>query len=203
MSWFVSLWLICAPVLASDVNEAEHVRLSEDLKQLTNRQLWLGADKKFHELEKLGVEMTFEDLMNGAYAARSLGDMQSAYDRLKRAARIKGTREVVDWLYTIDANYGQVDLAATPPRGVTLEIAEVPFDPDQRLAVEAAVAKIKKDGNYTGLLPRGAYTYAGQSFKVEPGIAVRIEVSPRMKKTSGEVVNVTTTPAPTDGAAPQ
>lgn len=201
MSILVALWLSLAPALAGDdVSEAEHRRLSEDLKQLTSRQIWVGADRKFQELEKLGVEPTYEDLMNGAYAARSLGNMASVYDRLKRAAKLKGTREVVDWLYTIDANYGPVELTASPPRGVTLEPTETPFDPDQRLAVEKAVELVKKDGNFAGLLPRGDYAYAGQHFHVEPGIAVKLELAPRMKKTQGELITTTTTPAEGGGA---
>ena len=50
-------------------------------------------------------------------------------------------------------------------------------------------------------LPRGVYTYAGQEFKVEPGLSVRIEVSPKLKKTSGELITVTTTPTE-DGGSP-
>jgi hypothetical protein len=194
MHWILSLLLSTGIAAASDVGEAEHVRLSGDIEQLANRQLWAGVEKKFAELEKLGVEMSYEDLLHGAYAARALGNAQEVYDRLKVAARVKGTKEVVDWLFTIDANYGQVGLIATPPRGVTLVPGELPFDPDQRICVEAAVEQVKSKGTFSGLLPRGTYTYAGQEFKVEPGIAVKIEVSPRMKKTQGELVTVTTTP---------
>lgn len=202
MIWLLSFLLVSEPARATDVGEAEHVRLSEDIEQLANRQLWTGVEKKYAELEKLGVEMTFQDLLHGAYAARALGNTQSAYDRLKKAAKVNGTREVVDWLYAIDAGYGQVELVATPPRGVALEVAEMPFEPDQRIAVEAAMEKVKKDGKFGGLLPKGAYTFAGQTFTVEPGIAVRIEVSPRMKKTNGELVTVTTQPVG-DGAETQ
>ncbi len=186
---------------AADVNAAEHIRLSGDIEQLASRQLWAAVEKKFAELQKLGVEMTYEDLLHGAQASRATGNAQAAYDRLKVAARLKGTREVVDWLYTIDANYGQVTLLATPPRGVLLEVAEVPFDPDQRICVEATAERVKKEGGFTGLLPRGTYTFAGQQFTVEPGIALRIEVSPKMKKTEGELIKVTTVPAEGASAA--
>ena len=107
----------------------------------------------------------------------------------------------MDWLFTIDANYGHVELLATPPRGVALTSTELPFDPDQRLCVEASIETVKKDGVFSGLLPRGVYTYAGQEFKVEPGLSVRIEVSPKLKKTSGELITVTTTPTE-DGGSP-
>ncbi|MDP2306665.1 MAG: hypothetical protein Q8P18_11640 [Pseudomonadota bacterium] len=206
MTLILALFLVAGSASAADVGEAEHIRLSGDIEQLAGRQLWAGVEKKFAELEKLGIEMSYDDLLHGAQAARALGNAQNAYDRLKVAARIKGTREVVDWLYTIDANYGQVMLIATPPRGITLEVAEVPFDPDQRICVEATAERIKKEGGFSGLLPRGRYTFAGQQFTVEPGIALRIEVSPKMKKTEGELIKVTTTPiegTPLPGAAPE
>ena len=182
-----------------DVNEGEHVRLSSEIKQLATRQAWSGVEKKYEELEKLGVELNFDDLLHGAYAARALGDAQAAYDRLKIAAKDKGTKEVVDWLYAIDVGYGRVELIATPPRGIELAAELMPFDPDQRTAVTAAIEKVKDEGQFLGLLPKGKYTFAGTSFEVQPGIAVRIEVAPKMKKTSGDVVNVSTTPV--DGAA--
>lgn len=199
ISTILALLLSVGTAAAADVHAAEHIRLSGDIEQLASRQLWTGVEKKYAELEKLGVEMSYDDLLHGAQAARALGNAQAAYDRLKVAARIKGTREVVDWLYAIDANYGQVALLATPPRGVLLEVTEVPFDPDQRICVEATAERVKKEGGFTGLLPRGTYAFAGQQFTVEPGIALRIEVSPKMKKTEGELIKVTT--SPTDGAS--
>lgn len=179
---------------SAEVNDGEHVRLSSEIKQLSTRQAWPGVEKKFEELDKLGVELTFDDLLHGAYAARALGNAQSAYDRLKVAARLKGTKEVVDWLYTIDTVYGRVELIATPPRGIVLEPELMPFDPDQRTAVAAAMQTVAHDGQFLGLLPKGKYVFAGTSFEVQPGVAVRIEVAPRMKKTNGEIINMSTSP---------
>lgn len=193
-----------------DRGEAEHTRLSGEIEQLAERQVWSGVEKKFLELEKLGVELTYDDMMHGAYAARALGDMSSAYARLKKAARIDSTKEVIDWLYAIDMNYSSVDLVAVPPRNVDLAVEEMPFDPDQRIAVEKAQGTVEDKGTYTGLLPKGNYVFAGQPFTVQPGIGVRIEVSPKMKKTEGIRVEVQKSPtwggesgggenAPTDG----
>jgi hypothetical protein len=202
MTVLLALALAASPARAVDALEAEHIRISGDIEQLATRQLWVGVEKKFAELKKLGVEPSFDDLVHAAYAARALGNAQNAYDRLKVAARINGTREIVDWLFTIDANYGQVQLVATPPRGVSLTSTELPFDPDQRVAVDAAIEHVKREGSFSGLLPRGSYTFAGQPFTVEPGIAVRIEVSPKLKKTEGELIKVTSTPVEDGAAAP-
>lgn len=187
-------FLLSLPAFADDRQAAEHTRISGDIEQLAERQVWSGVEKKFLELEKAEITPTYADLMHGAYAARALGDMSLAYGRLKRAAKLDSTKEVIDWLYAIDMNYGSVELAATPPRNIALEIESLPFDPDQRVAVEKAVEVVASKGGYVGLLPRGAYIFAGQSFKVEPGLSVRIEVSPKLKKTSGITVNVQTTP---------
>jgi hypothetical protein len=187
----LALW---APAHAVDRSEAEHLRLSGELDQLSQRQLWSGVNRKFAELEKLGVELTYDDLLHGAHAARALGDMSAAYSRLKRASRLDSTKEVIDWLYAIDMNYGSVELLRNPKKGDLLSAAEMPFDPDQRAAVDLAVATVADSGTFSGMLPRGAYTFAGQDFSVQPGIGLRIEVSPKMKKTQGIVVNVQATP---------
>ncbi|MFZ5478441.1 MAG: hypothetical protein ACOZNI_16855 [Myxococcota bacterium] len=191
MTWLLSLWLSAVPAFATDVSEGEHMRLSEDLKQLASRQLWQGVEKKFQELEKLGVELSYADLLYGAHAARALGNTRNAYDRLKRAVKLDGTKEVVDWLFAIDSNYGPVELVAHNPKGVVLACDEIPFDPDQRLSVEAAIDIVKHEGSFTGLLPKGRYTYGGEELIVYPGVSKRIELSPRLKKTQGIVVSPT------------
>jgi hypothetical protein len=190
----VVLLALASPASAVDRSEAEHLRLSGELEQLSQRQLWAGVNRKFADLEKLGVELTYDDLLHGAHAARALGDMSAAYARLKRASRLDSTKEVVDWLYAIDMNYGSVELLRNPKKGDVLAAAELPFDPDHRAAVELAIATVADSGSFSGMLPRGAYTFAGQPFSVQPGIGLRIEVSPKMKKTQGIVVNVQATP---------
>ncbi|MBM4392290.1 MAG: hypothetical protein FJ090_14310 [Deltaproteobacteria bacterium] len=187
-----------------DRGDAEHMRISGEIEQLAERQVWSGVEKKFRELEKLGVELSYDDMMHGAYAARALGEMSGAYERLKKAARIDSTKEVIDWLYAIDMNYSSVDLVAVPPRYVVLTVEEMPFDPDQRTAVEKAQATVADRGLYAGLLPRGNYVFAGQPFAVQPGIGVRIEVSPRIKKTEGIRVELQKSPVwgSSDGSTP-
>lgn len=197
MNLLLSLLLSLSPALAVEFSEAEHVRISGDMEQLASRQLWDGVEKKFQELSSMEVDagqsiMTFEDLMFGAYAARAKGRMMDARDRLIRAARfdmpLERAKEVADWLDAIRSNFGQVRLVAHNARNVPLTADTMPLDPDQRLAVEMAVQTVQRTGTYAGLLPRGGYTFAGHAFKVEPGIAVSIEASPRLKKTEGNVI---------------
>lgn len=196
---------LAAPHGAEDADPArsaaEHTRLSGDLERLAGRQLWSGAEKKFQELERLGVDLSSDDLVHGADAARALGNMEGAYRRLKAASQIEPTKIIVDTLFAIDANYGLVELSANAPKQDTLlEPALMPFDPDARVAVQAAMASVRTSGGYKGLLPRGDYVFAGQPFSVQPGIGVRIEVSPRLRKSAGDIVKVATMPTWGSGA---
>ncbi|MFT5686216.1 MAG: hypothetical protein ACI8RZ_007172 [Myxococcota bacterium] len=89
---------------------------------------------------------------------------------------------MIDWLWEIDSNYGHVELLTVPNRSTELVVAEMPFDTSQRKAVEIAVAAASDDGTFSGLIPKGSYTFSGQSFMIEPGVSVRIEVSPRVRR---------------------
>lgn len=175
--------LTAPPALAADeVAAAEHDRIAGEMERLAERKIWAGVERKYGELEELDAPMTLDDLLIGAHAARELGDVAAAYKRLKAAAKIKGTKEIVDWLWDIDNNYGHVDLVAVPARSAELTAVQMPFDPNQRRAVDAAIKRSKQDGAFRGLLPAGAYSFAGQKFEVVPGISVKIEVSPRMRR---------------------
>ena len=162
--------------------EAEHIRLSVEMERLAQRLTWNGVERKYLLLLELGVELNHSDHLHGAYAARELGDVAACYERLRAAAARDASKEVIDWLWDIDNNYGHVSLSTSPPRAAILTMNELPFDPNQRRAVDAAVALVREDGTFSGLLPRGPYAFAGQSFTVEPGISVRIEVSPRARR---------------------
>lgn len=168
------------------VADAEQVRLSQDIKQLTQREAWVGVERKFEELEALGLPLSYDDLYRGACAARALGDAQAVYDRLKAASLVDPRRDVLDWMYAIDSNYAHIELLSDRPRGGTLTTSAMPFDPDQRSAVLLAMAKVQREGSFTGLLPRGTYTFLGQTFTVDPGVAQHVEVRARRKKTEEE-----------------
>lgn len=178
----LTLALSASPAQAKDETQAEHDRLSGEIDKLASRLVWSGVERKYRELERLGVEPGFDDLMHGATAARELGDVERCYQRLKGAAKLNSTKDVLNWLWEIDSNYGHVELLTVPSRAAELEVAEMPFDPNQRKAVEFAMAGTRQDGIFVGMLPKGVYTFATQGFQVEPGLAVRIEVSPRVRR---------------------
>ena len=173
--------------------EAEHVRLSDDIETFAQRQLWPAVEKQFGELSRRGIPPSRQDLVHAAMAARAQGNMLAASERLKAAATLEPSKDVLQLLGAIDQHYGLVELLAANRDGV-LEATEMPFEPDMRSAIEGAIAQVAKTGTFRGLLPRGGYIFAGQAFDVEPGLTVRVEVDPRVKKTDGIRVDVTTMP---------
>lgn len=182
-------WLsLVAPVLVAHATddaqhlEAEHARISDEMERLADRKVWSGVDRLYRKLEALEVEPNLDDYMLGAYAARELGQVLFVQERLKAAAKVHQSKDIVEWLWKIDNTYGRVELVSVPPRSTTFEAGVMPFDPDQRKAVEAAIKSVSDDGMFVGMLPVGEFTFSGQAFKVEPGLSVRIEVSPRVRR---------------------
>jgi hypothetical protein len=186
----MSLLLICTVAWAGegDVVEptqaqiAERDRISDELRKLSKRGVWSGAERKYGQLMKLGLPVSADDHLTAAYAARESGELNEVYERLQAAAAVEGTQEIVDWLYDIDHNYGRVTLIADGKRSAVLSARDMPLDPNQRKAVEAAIEICRSKGTFVGLLPRGHYEFATQAFRVEPGVGVRVEVSPKMRR---------------------
>ena len=160
--------------------KAEYWRLHDEMQRLAKRQVWTGVARLYAEIEELeGVQLTYDDYVAGAMAARHEGEVLLAYERLTEAAKIDGTREVIEWLWSIDTAYGRVQLSTDPPGPTTLSIEQMPMLPDQRAAVEAARRKIEEEGIYDGMLPEGTYTFADQTFTVTAGPKeVNIVVTP-------------------------
>ena len=201
---------------------AEKDRIGDEIKRLMERGIWDGVERKYRDMEQLGVDLNEKDYLNGAYAARELGDVSATHERLWLALKSarKEPKDVVDWLWDIDNHYGRVELVCVPPRGSSLEINEMPLDPYQRKAVEEAQKKVQRDGIFRGMLPAGRYTFTTQEFTVQAGITHRIEVSTRARRhglvepviirpddagaaASAGGAPTPQSPPPTDDAAPQ
>lgn len=182
---FLNAFLICSLWLGSaqadsDVIEAEQQRLSDEIRNLSRRQVWKGVEDKYTEIVALGATPSFRDYLYAAHAARALGDISSVYDRLLEAAQIEPTKEVIDWLWSIDKAYGEVVLIGDR-RGSALEMERLPIDPTQRAAVAAACEKVAEFGTFTGVLPAGDYVFNGSAFEVRPETAIHIDVAKRAK----------------------
>jgi hypothetical protein len=166
----------------ADAAMAEVHRISDEIRALGRRQIWSGVERKYLQLLKLEKSTPSDVHLVAAYSARERGELLSVYDRLSRAAQGKATQTVVDWLWDLDHNYGRVELIADRRRTAKLVANEMPLDPSPRKAVQTAIEVCDETGKFKGLLPRGGYSFVGQTFRVEPGISVRVEVSPKMRR---------------------
>lgn len=150
--------------------QAEYNRVSQQLKELAERNAWGGVERTYRELRSFGVPLAFEDHMGGAQSARALGDVTSLRQRLRFASALSpGNDEVEGWLGEIKRNYGEVSLLCDPGK-VALERDSVPFDPNQAAAMRFAQAEIERRGQFDGLIPAGDYAFDQFSIDVKPGM---------------------------------
>ena len=169
----LTILLTVSPTAAAiTAEEAEQIRLTEEMRTLARRNIWVGVDRMYRHLSELGAELTSTQHLQGAHAAQDLGDIQSCYERLRSAARLEPTKEVIDWLWAIDTAFGEVEITAAP--GVTLSAAEQPLDAVHRKAIEKAAAALQEDGRFVGRLPAGHYSVGGEVLEVTSGRRVAL-----------------------------
>jgi hypothetical protein len=169
---------------AGQVEEAEYQRLREEMNRMASRNAWSGVEAKFQEMLLLvprGHEIAAPEWMLGAQAARALGLMGPARDRLGEAVKTQPNPETIALIEEIDRVYGDVSLQVGKGAAVELKPAAMPFVPDQRKSIEVARAQLGETGVFDGLLPKGAYSLGEEQFVVEPGsspVRVFIEAPP-------------------------
>ncbi len=187
-----SLFLVFASALAGEIPGAveqteklgdprvvaEYHRLSDEVQRLAERGIWQGVRKNFDDLESLEVPLEYDDLLIGAQLARMDGDVLATQEYLKLAAPIKGTRDVIEWLWAIDNGFGHVALKVPEGKPAVLTPAIMPIVPDMRLCVVAASVVVQNGQDFMGLLPTGTYTINGRSFQVKSNQPVLEVVAP-------------------------
>ena len=103
--------LLAQPVRAGEVERAEAVRLSEELRVEVAEGAWAAADADYTRLLELaGVTLGFEDHWRGFLAAQALGDANAQHRRLLAARALRPTPEVLAALARLLAWMGPVDL---------------------------------------------------------------------------------------------
>ncbi|MDG1481534.1 MAG: hypothetical protein P8R54_18200 [Myxococcota bacterium] len=181
----VPMVVLIAPALAAagEREQAEHTRLSEEMRRLASRNAWRGVEASYAKmlpLERRGVVLTFDDHFIAAQAASNLGDINSTYLRAQRAVAAASnendTRRSENWIREIESSYGSVELRTSSrfEGASALKISEIPFANDQRAAYDVARATIAERGSYSGLLPLGDYVFGdiaagGEPFSVAAG----------------------------------
>lgn len=159
---------------AGDVEKGEHTRISEEMRKLAQRNAWPAVEasfKRLEELEKKGEVISYKEFMLGAESARALGDMTASRARVLRASKLDPTKEALDWLADVDANFGRTEISFDSRyQGSRALVPTVPpFAPDQRAAITFAAAQIESGKGYTGLLPAGEYAVGEVKFSVVTG----------------------------------
>jgi hypothetical protein len=158
----------------SDAQLAEQERIDTEMRVLAGRQQWKGVDHDYRrllELETSGAPLTYAQHMLGVTAAKNLGDISAALNRLDRAALMGETDEVRGLQTDFNARFGAVrlEIEARAVGSWTLEMSEVPFAPDARAALDLANSQLRENRGFTGRLPAGTYRLGRAEFVVGAG----------------------------------
>lgn len=170
----IGLLLVSASADAVTEAEAEEIRLIEEMRSLSRRSAWVGVDRMYRELITRGTVLTSAQHLQGAHAAQALGDVQSCYLRLRAAARLDPSKPIVDWLWSIDSHFGEVEITAAP--GAALSAAVAPMDLVHRAAIERAAGLLSEEGRFVGRLPVGVYTVDAATLVVNSGQQVALSL---------------------------
>ncbi len=189
LSLFLAVGVVASlPVVAhaGEIEEAEYQRLREEMNRMASRNAWTGVEAKFQEmlaLQARGHVIAAPEWMLGVQAARALGLMGPARDRLGEVVKTQPSPETIALIEEIDRVYGGVSLEVGKGAQAELKPAAMPFVPDQRKAIEVARTQLLEEGVFSGLLPKGAYSLGEEQFVVELG---------------AEVVSIVIDPPPTE-----
>ena len=118
---------------AKSAEEAEYDRLLSEMTKFSKTQSWSGVNKRFGEMEKLGLEIGANELLMAAQASQGLGDIYQAKDRVSRALLLKERKSTRKWYTQLNNNYGQVTLMPEKERR-SLKL-QITMDPVQRQAI--------------------------------------------------------------------
>ncbi len=163
-----------------EVEQAEHVRLSEEMRKLAQRNAWKAVEADYQRTVELKIQPSYKDYMLGAEAARALGDIKESYLRLQAASKLDPTKECLDWMADVEANYASVVLEVEDGyKGNSSFIAVTPpFPPDQRAAL-SVLPSLEEGDSFEGFIPTSTeYTFGGQTVNIAP-LGVSEEGKPR------------------------
>ncbi|MEZ4319554.1 MAG: hypothetical protein R3F61_18710 [Myxococcota bacterium] len=161
-------WLAPGAALACD--EAERLRLADEISNLAKKNAWSGVERKYGELLRTKCELLFEQYSLGAESAKNLGKTYEMYERLSAAEKIDPQEELTATLEQLNTNYGRVEVRGDARRRAALLREQMPFAPDQRKSIEYAQSVMEGTGSFKGMLPIGGpYKVADKEFSVEAG----------------------------------
>ena len=159
------------------VENAERMRLADEMRSLARREQWPGVDRKYRDMLRLKkATPSFNDHNLGAQAAYNLGNIAGTHRRLNRALAVKKDEKASEWLAEISAGFFAVEINIHKryegQRGLIAN--PMPIVPEKASAVIWAQRRLKAKGSFKGMLPAGEYTIDSQRFKVEKGQEAKI-----------------------------
>lgn len=152
---------------------AEQHRLMQELTKLARRNAWTGVERTYRKLLEIGLPSSPDAHYLGAKAAGQTGDVLEVRRRLLQAIQAGQGQTVLpgstvalaqDDLEQISGRFGEVAIRAKKKH--VLAPVQMPFAPDERMAIEHARAQLQQKGSFRGLLPMGAYTLGKGAFEV-------------------------------------
>jgi hypothetical protein len=183
--WF-AIALFAVPAWAgekdNELAQAELMRLTQDLSNLSKRQHWMGVERIYEKILAIdGAEIHYEVHRLAADASRARGDMAATLDRIERAVALEAHEDDLRLMTSLQENFGRVILETTPRRPATLSRDEMPFPPDQRLQIKTAMVACDKEGYFRGMLPLGLYRLDNEIFEVTYGSTIQVELAEAKK----------------------
>lgn len=179
--------LLCTSAQAQQPDPAvaaEHSRLSSEMQRLAARETWDGVEALYRQLSDLqtdGAVLSTAEHLLGAQAARAHGDVAATLARLRSARAAGEAEQSPGWIADIQANYGLVVLSVPTRHREDFAVAaeRLPFQSDQRFAIEHASESIAEEALFEGYLPVGRYTLGGTPFTVTTDQTTRIDLTGR------------------------
>ena len=153
-----------APEESTDVNAAEHVRLSGEMSNLAQRNAWTGVEANYVRLRALpGETPTYYEYMLGGQAALAEGNTMKAWARFQLAYVLEPTEALLSTLEDLRTNYAAVHLDGN---GVLALIDTSLMSPQVRASIEFANKQLHDTGSFDGWLPKGDYTRDGEKITI-------------------------------------
>ena len=86
---------LSSPAYADPVQEAEKARLQLEMKRYAERGAWAGVTRSYNKLVALtDVVLSPDDHLLGFEAARKVGDIAAALERLRAASALESRDDV-------------------------------------------------------------------------------------------------------------
>ena len=156
------------------IEDPEAQRLQVELQRLTVRGAWKGVERTYLRMVALEVDLAPSTHVMGAQSARMSGQLAVCMDRLALAGQLEAVgdpeqqaqSDAAQQLEHMRQRFGKVELKVGKGRLPALVRFEMPFAPEERDLIVAARDEVRKQREYSGLLPVGVYMIDGDRFEV-------------------------------------